>query len=253
MENNEIEIKEADYYYACYGWGEGMPIVDDLNGDGAIDQLDKTIIGKSNPSWTGSFNSTLTYKGWDFAFSIYTKQNYEVYAPFYKQYMNYGDRGMMHAKMDFYIPDGALLSCDYDEDGNRINEVYQKGTHYGKYPFPTNQSETAAGVGTYAFSSNGKDGADSMDDMKTANKKGAPYQVVDASYWKVKNISLGYTFPKSILGNGIVKSLRLYVNITNPFVFGTDYEGFDPEWAGTSLAKGGPSTTTYQFGANIKF
>ena len=246
-------VLSRDYYYACYGWGEGMPIVDDLNGDGAIDQLDKTIIGKSNPSWTGSFNSTLTYKGWDFAFSIYTKQNYEVYAPFYKQYMNYGDRGMMHAKMDFYIPDGALLSCDYDEDGNRINEVYQQGTHYGKYPFPTNQSETAAGVGTYAFSSNGKDGADSMDDMKTANKKGAPYQVVDASYWKVKNISLGYTFPKSILGNGIVKSLRLYVNITNPFVFGTDYEGFDPEWAGTSLAKGGPSTTTYQFGANIKF
>lgn len=246
-------VLSRDYYYTCYGWGEGMPIVDDLNGDGSIDQLDKSIVGKSNPTWTGSFNSTLTYKDWDFSFSLYTKQNYEVYAPFYKQYMNYGDRGMMHANMDFYIPDGTLLSCDYDADGNRINEVYQQGTHYGKYPFPTNQSETAAGVGSYAFSGTGKDGADSMDNMATANRKGAPYQIVDASYWKVKNISLGYTFPKSILGNGIIKYLRLYVNITNPFVFGTDYEGFDPEWAGASLSKGGPSTTTYQFGASIKF
>lgn len=247
-------VLSRDYYFNCYGWTEGMPIIDDLNGDGAIDQKDKSIIGKSNPTWTGSFNSSLSWKNIDFSFSIYTKQDYKVYSPFYKQYTNYGDRGMQHINMDFYIPDGTLLSCDYDENGNRINEVYQEGTHYGSYPFPNNGVSTGAGAGTYAFSSNAKDGADNMNSMKTANSKGAPYQVVDASYWKVKNISLGYTFPKSILEKTkVVRSLRLYVNITNPFVFGTDYKGYDPEWAGASLSAGGISTTTYQFGASIKF
>lgn len=245
-------VVSRDYYYTCYGWGEGMPIVDDLNGDGAIDQNDKSIVGKSNPSWTGSINSTLTYKDWDFSFSIYTKQNCQVYSPFYMQYMNYGDRGMEHVNMDFYIPAGTLLSCDYDEDGNQINQVYQQTTHYGSYPFPSNMAN--GGVGTYAFGSNGKSGASSMSDMASANSKGAPYQIVDADYWKVKNISLGYTFPKKLLGKTkLINYCRLYVNITNPFVFGSDYKGFDPEWAGASLSDGGPSTVTYQFGASIKF
>ena len=247
-------VTSRDYYFTCYGWGEGMPIVKDLNGDGAIDSNDKSTIGKSNPTWTGSFNSSLSYKNLDFSFSIYTKQDYEVYSPFYKQYTNYGDRGMSHINMDFYIPDGTLLSCDYDANGNRINEVYQQGTHYGDYPFPTNQTESAAGVGTVAFSSNGKDGADNMSSMSSANSKGAPYQVVDGSYWKVKNISLGYTFPKSILSKTkVIKGLRLYVNVTNPFVWGSKFKGFDPEWAGSSMATGGPSTITYQFGGSIKF
>ncbi len=246
-------VPSRDYYHTCYGWGEGMPIIADLNGDGVIDQHDKSIIGKSNPTWTGSINSTLTYKNWDFSFSIYTKQNYKVYSPFYKQYMNYGDRGMQHAYMDFYIPDGTLLSCDYDENGNRINEVYQQGTHYGEYPFPTNEAASNAGAGTYWASGNAKDGADNMDKMADANRKGAPYQIVDGSYWKVKNISLGYTFPKSLLSKTFINYLRLYVNITNPFVFSKDYKGFDPEWAGASMSQGGPSTVTYQFGASIKF
>jgi hypothetical protein len=247
-------VVSRDYYYACYGWGEGMPIIDDLNGDGAISSKDKTIVGKSNPSWTGSISSTLSYKNWDFSFSIYTKQNYQVYSPFYNQYCNYGDRGMQHINIDYYIPAGTLLSCDFDEDGNRINEVYQETTHYGSFPFPTNQSDTNAGAGTYLMGSNAKSGTSSMSSMKTANSSGTPYQIVDASYWKVKNISLGYTFPKSVLQKSkVIRSLRLYVNITNPFVWGSDYKGFDPEWASSSLSTGGPSTVTYQFGASVKF
>ena len=51
-----------------------------------------------------------------------------------------------------------------------------------------------------------------------------------------------------------VKSLRVYANVLNPFVF-TDYKGFDPEWAdaGISDGTGGPASVTYQFGVNVKF
>ena len=69
---------------------------------------------------------------------------------------------------------------------------------------------------------------------------------------KVKNICLGYTFPKKWITKAGLQHLRLYINVLNPFCF-TDYDGFDPEWANAKLTDGGPASVTYQIGANIKF
>ncbi|HLR37968.1 MAG TPA: TonB-dependent receptor [Chitinophagaceae bacterium] len=74
----------------------------------------------------------------------------------------------------------------------------------------------------------------------------------DASFVKIKNIRLGYNFSPDVLSNMKVKSLRVYLNVLNPFVF-TDYGGFDPEWGGASFGKGGMSAVTYQLGVNLKF
>ncbi|WP_172594410.1 TonB-dependent receptor [Mariniphaga sediminis] len=74
----------------------------------------------------------------------------------------------------------------------------------------------------------------------------------DASFVKVKNIALGYTFSPALLKKVDIKSLRLYMNVLNPFVF-TDFDGYDPEWAGRSRHGGGISSITYQFGVNVKF
>ncbi len=75
----------------------------------------------------------------------------------------------------------------------------------------------------------------------------------DASFVKVQNIALGYNFPSTgLLERANIKSLRLYLNVLNPFVF-TDYDGFDPEWADKSLESTGNAFVTYQFGVNLKF
>lgn len=85
----------------------------------------------------------------------------------------------------------------------------------------------------------------------------------DASFVKVKNITLGYTLPSELLERFKITQLRVYANVLNPFVF-TKYQGFDPEWAdanykGSSITQnntsidGGVSTITYQFGMNLKF
>lgn len=74
----------------------------------------------------------------------------------------------------------------------------------------------------------------------------------DASFVKVKNITLGYTFPEGMLDRARIKSLRVYTNVLNPFVF-TKYEGFDPEWADATFSEGGMSSVTYQLGINLKF
>jgi hypothetical protein len=112
----------------------------------------------------------------------------------------------------------------------------QQGTHYGSYPFPTNGSDQKGGG---SFWGSGKNGSQNF---------------VDNSYTKVKNIILGYTFPKKWMSPIGISYLRLYVNIVNPFVF-TDYKGFDPEWADASVSDGtgGPASRSYQIGINIKF
>ncbi|HAM99920.1 MAG TPA: SusC/RagA family TonB-linked outer membrane protein [Marinilabiliales bacterium] len=232
------QVTEAEYYYTVYGWNEGMPIIADQNHDGVIDaDNDKKVQGSQAPAWTGSINSTLTYKNWDFSFSIYTKQNYKVYSESLYEYYNYAYRGWNKLNVDYYIPAGTLIDCDgMTADGLYINPVYQEQTHYGSFPFVNGMSAENYGAGTVWY------------EKESYNLAG----IVDASYWKVRNITLGYTFNKTMLNQYGFQNLRVYMNITNPFVF-TKHKGFDPEWAGAESRYDGPSTTTYQFGVNLKF
>ncbi|MBO5001185.1 MAG: SusC/RagA family TonB-linked outer membrane protein, partial [Prevotella sp.] len=202
-----------------------------FNGDGQINTPD-TRLYKSDPAWTGSFTSNLQWKNWDFSFSIYTKQDYTVFSSFYGEYLNMSDRGRVKLDMDWYIPAGTLIDCDgINTDGTLINPKYQLTTHYGSYPFPNDGNYNGVGSDYWIGSTNA---------------------ITDASFVKVKHITLGYTLPKTWTTKFGCSHLRLYCTVTNPFVF-TDYKGYDPEWAGASNADDGPSTVTWQFGASIKF
>lgn len=66
--------------------------------------------------------------------------------------------------------------------------------------------------------------------ISSKNKEFESNNYVDASYWKIKNITVGYTFSKKLIKKIGLENLRIYANILNPFTF-TDYKGFDPEWA----------------------
>lgn len=227
-------MKEYDYFYKVYGLTEGQPWVVDQNGDGNIDPEDRSI-QSMDPDWTGSFTSNLSWKNWDFSFSLYAKVGYKVYSSFLtSNILDLGDRGRQKLNMDWYIPAGTLVDCDgVNEDGTYINPKYQESTHYGEYPFPNNGG-SSSGVGRQASEWNQAKGISS------------------ASFMKVKNITLGYTFNKNFLNKFGCKHLRLYATVTNPFVF-TGYKGFDPEWAHAGVKQDGPSTINYQVGASIKF
>ena len=73
-------------------------------------------------------------------------------------------------------------------------------------------------------------------------------QYRDASFVRVRNITLGYTLPQSLISGMGVNSLRVYANAYNPFTF-TDYEGWDPE-AGSGLTSY-PSSRKLLFGVNL--
>jgi hypothetical protein len=54
------------------------------------------------------------------------------------------------------------------------------------------------------------------------------YYVEDGSFLRMKNLTLGYTLPESLLGKVGVKSLRVYLQGVNLFTL-TKYSGLDPE------------------------
>lgn len=232
-------VRECDYYWECYGVGEGQPMVRDVNGDGVWDDNDKQIFS-GDPKWTGGMTSTLNYTlpknggALDFSFSLYAKYGYWVDSSFLSgDYYDLHDRGRGKMQMDYYIPAGTIVDCDgINPDGTFINPVYQTETHYGKYPMLSGGTNDGLGAARdYYQSSRG---------------------LTDVSFLKVKNISLGYTFSKNLLKHIGCQNLRVYFNVTNPFVW-TKYEGFDPEWASASGKNDGPSIVSYQIGASIKF
>ncbi len=84
--------------------------------------------------------------------------------------------------------------------------------------------------------------------------------VEDASYLRLKTISLGYSFPKNIIDQVHLSSARIYVTGQNVLTF-TKYSGLDPELTGTAsnnLTKGiefftPPSPRVFTVGMNLNF
>lgn len=62
--------------------------------------------------------------------------------------------------------------------------------------------------------------------------------VHDVSYLRVKNVTLSYVFPKTLIQNWGINNLRMYLTGTNLFTF-TDFTGPDPEVAPSSGATDG--------------
>lgn len=83
------------------------------------------------------------------------------------------------------------------------------------------------------------------------------YYLESGSYFRINNITLGYTFRNLYSSKS---NLRLYVTAQNPFMF-TKYSGFSPELAGDgspNLTSGielsaYPTTRNFLFGLNMQF
>ena len=96
-------------------------------------------------------------------------------------------------------------------------------------------------------------GADNMDKYACSSA-----MVYDGSYFKIKQIQLGYSLPKSLLKKVAMNSLRLYVSLDDFFTI-TKYPGFDPEasanaTSGMGIDKGAyPMSKKVVMGFNLEF
>jgi len=63
------------------------------------------------------------------------------------------------------------------------------------------------------------------------------YFVQDGSFVRLKNVLLGYTFPKSLLKKATISNLRLYAQVENVLTF-TKYNGLNPEFTNSDTGEG---------------
>jgi len=84
------------------------------------------------------------------------------------------------------------------------------------------------------------------------------YFVEDASFLRIQNLQLGYSFNKKYLEKAGITKLRIYTSVNNVYTF-TKYKGFDPAANSGNPISGGvdygfyPTPKTYMLGLNVNF
>lgn len=85
------------------------------------------------------------------------------------------------------------------------------------------------------------------------NNESSSFWMQDASYLRLKNLELGYTFRQSALSKASIESIRLYFTATNLLTF-TGYKYWDPEkYSSDSRSDVHPGMRSFSFGVNVQF
>jgi TonB-linked SusC/RagA family outer membrane protein len=85
---------------------------------------------------------------------------------------------------------------------------------------------------------------------------------LNASYWRIRDLSLGYTFSGAQLERLNIGSIRAFINGRNLYTF-TNVKGYNPEALAVNAETGNPTTTnivspypaarTFSLGVNVQF
>ena len=196
-----------------------------------IDENDKTVIGNAMPDFYGGLNNTFKYKQWDMS----------VFFSF-----SYGGEVMNATK----LTNTQAGKANYNVL-DLVNSSKRWMTIDGMGQAITDPAQLAA-------LNAGKTVA-SIYDLEQGDTYIHSWAVEDASFLRLSNISIGYTFPKLKLRKTGIQNLRLYATGSNLFTW-TPYSGFDPEVStkGSSLTPGVdfgayPRSRSFVFGLNITF
>ncbi|MDR1370688.1 MAG: SusC/RagA family TonB-linked outer membrane protein, partial [Dysgonamonadaceae bacterium] len=96
-----------------------------------------------------------------------------------------------------------------------------------------------------------------LDPSHSINQINSNYFIEDGSFFRIRNVQLGYTFSPQVLKKISVKSLRLYGNIQNLKTWSKN-TGYTPEIGGSAIAFGidngtYPLPAIYSIGLNLTF
>ena len=214
----------------------------DVDENGVIDERDRTDIGSPLPKFTFGWTNTFRYKNLDL--SIFLNGSYG------NKVMNYNSLTLTHMNSTWTNQLQSVVSKRARLEPIDPTIVYADGSKW--YDHIDNVRVKNPGTKVPHTSINDPNDNDRISDR----------YVEDGSFLRIKNITLGYTFPKALLNKAKIENLRVYVNIQNLYTF-TKYTGYDPEVGASTQDSTGltygldngryPSPAMYSFGLNITF
>lgn len=84
------------------------------------------------------------------------------------------------------------------------------------------------------------------------NTRSNSYFLKDASFFRIKNLTVGYTLPRTLTEKINIRKVRVYFSGDNLLTF-TPYKGLDPERNGDGRDALYPQNRIYSFGLNVEF
>lgn len=87
-------------------------------------------------------------------------------------------------------------------------------------------------------------------DDGTHNYQQSDYWMINAGYFRMKNLQIGYTIPREILRPAGFDRVRVYFSANNLFTVSDFVPGMDPE---SEKSVSYPFARTYSFGLNVQF
>ena len=170
----------------------GVPTVEDVNRDGAITAAeDKQFLQDTDPDYYGGLHNSFRYRNWQLDVFFYFEKR-----PFQEGYLK-----------TYYYPAGYI--------GKNIPRSLA-----GDYWTPENPDGTLPGLTSTTSSPIG------YAYWNHYTESSAVY--TDASYIRLKNVSLAYTLPKTITGKLKARDIRLYARGENLWTL-TKFDEWDPE------------------------
>jgi TonB-linked SusC/RagA family outer membrane protein len=223
---------------------------EDLSGpegkpDGVIDTYDRTNIGSPLPKFTFGMTNSFYYKNFDM--SIFFNGTY-------------GNKVFNYTAINL-----SNMMSAWD---NQLRVITDRAN---LVPIDPNKSYPATinGVTVYEWSDDITNVRVSNPDTRIPraiandpndNNRISDRYIEDGSYLRIRNITLGYTFPASVSRKWMIENLRIYANIQNLYTF-TNYTGYDPEIGASTASQNVfgldngryPSPQVYSFGVSLSF
>lgn len=133
--------------------------------------------------------------------------------------------------------------------GNEILRTWNQN-QFATYNFLTDRLGRWNGVGTSNWEP-------ILHEGRSVNRQYSTYFIEDGSFFRIRDISLGYTLPAETVSRMRLKSLRLFLNAQNVATFSKN-TGFTPEIGGSTTSFGVdngtyPVPAIYTFGLNLNF
>ena len=232
----------GDVKYKDISGPDGVP-------DGKIDENDRTYIGNPMPKYTFGWTNTFRYKDFDLTIFVNGSVGNKVYN--YIRMKLDAMKSVWQNQSSTVLGRSHITAIDPNKDysngykGHNANVVYHWYDDIDNVQVTNPTSIPAAHLN------------DPNENTRVSDR-----YIENGSYLRVKNITLGYTFPKQWIKHIGLENLRLSCNIQNLWTI-TGYKGYDPEIGASTSDMNGyvygldngryPSPTVYSFGLNVTF